>query len=45
MIKFMLEYIKENPSKAAQDVVFVIGLLAMTSMLLFIGSICLTNLN
>ena len=34
MIKFMLEYIKENPSKAAQDVVFVIGLLAMTSMLL-----------
>ena len=43
MIKFMIKYIKENPTKAIQDTVFVIGLLVMTSMLLFIGSICLTN--
>ena len=43
MIKFMLKYIKENPTKAIQDVVFVIGLSAITGILLFIGSICLTN--
>ena len=43
MIKFMLKYIKENKGKAIKDIVFLIGLLAMTSMLLFIGSICLTN--
>ncbi len=43
MIKFMLEYIKENPKSAIQDIVCVLGMLAMTSMLLFIGSICLTN--
>lgn len=43
MIKFMLKYIKENPTKAIQDIVCVLGMLAMTSMLLFIGSICLAN--
>ena len=43
MLKFMLKYIKENPKGALQDVVCVLGKLAMTSMLLFIGSICLNN--
>jgi len=43
MIKFMLKYIKENKGKAIQDIVFLIGLSAMAGMLLFIGSICLTN--
>ena len=39
MIKFMLEYIKKNPIKAVQDVIFIIGLSAMAGMLFFIGSV------
>ena len=44
MIKFMLEYIKENKGKAIKDIVFLIGLSAMTSMLMFIGYVFVNNL-
>jgi|TARA_Y100000593_G_C4220260_1_gene291455 hypothetical protein len=43
MLKFMLEYIKENKGKAIQDIVLLVGISAMAGMLLFIGSLCLTN--
>ena len=44
MLKFMLKYIKENKGKDIQDIVFLIGLLAMTSMLMFIGYVFVKNL-
>ena len=40
----MLEYIKKNPMKAVQDVIFIIGLSAMAGMLFFISESFFTAL-
>ncbi len=43
MLKFMIKYIKENPKKAFEDIVLLLGASAMAAMLLFIGAIVFNN--
>tara|TARA_R110000744_G_scaffold105523_3_gene201617 strand:+ start:2118 stop:2243 length:126 start_codon:yes stop_codon:yes gene_type:complete len=38
-----MKYIKQNPKKALEDIMFVLGASAMVAMLFFIGSIVLHN--
>jgi len=35
MVKFMIKYIKENKTKAIQDIIFMVGLGGFTYLLFF----------